>query len=391
MFTAQNPYRLFLMAVAVTALSAGCSGEGSGEGGGAPVREVETVVVQPRSWRMVSELPGRIEPVRVAEVRARVAGIVLERCFEEGADVTADQVLFRIDPAPFRAALSRAQGELAKAEAVLFEAQAVLKRYTPLVKLDAVSRQDFDTAQAAAQTAEAAKRSAQADVETAQLNLDYTTVRAPISGRIGRAKVTEGALVGKDEATAMATIQQLDPVYVDFTQPVADALRLRDALTQGQMTQDQADVAQISVTVEGTQRIRQGRLLFSDIEVDRGTGQVSLRGELPNSDALLLPGMYVRVSVTQGVDPQAILLPQRAVRYAADGSRLVLVVDNDSVARLRPIGTGRMDGGFWQIVDGLREGERVIVGGSVQPDETVRFSDMADGSAGEQPAAGTRE
>ena len=243
-----------------------------------------------------SSLPGRVEPMRVAEVRARVAGIVLSRNFEEGADVKAGDVLFRIDPAPFKAALSRAQGEVAKADAALSDAQAVLRRYTPLVKIEAVSQQDFDAASAAVKSAQAARRSAQADVETAQLNLDYATVKAPISGRIGRAQVTEGALVGQNEATVMAKIQQLDPIYVDFTQPVADMLRMREAMQTGELGQEEG--ADISISIDGADRTRSGRLLFSDIAVDRGTGQVSLRGEFANPDVLLLPGMYVRVPVS---------------------------------------------------------------------------------------------
>ena len=341
---------------------AGCGGENPSQAQADTPRAVQVVQVQPQRYALSSTLPGRVEPVRVAEVRARVAGIVLSRNFEEGADVKAGDVLFRIDPAPFKAALSRAQGELAKADAAVADAQAILKRYTPLVKIEAVSQQDFDTATTTLKSAQAARRSAQADVETAQLNLDYATVKAPISGRIGRAQVTEGALVGQNEATVMAKIQQLDPIYVDFNQPVADMLRMRAALQNGSLGQGEG--ASISITVDGTDQKRSGKLLFSDIAVDRTTGQVSVRGEFANPDVLLLPGMYVRVETQQGVDPNAILVPQRAVTRSTDGKPQVMLVGKDDVVESRPVQTGTMRGSDWHIVDGLAAGDRVIVGGA---------------------------
>lgn len=348
-------------ALGLTLVLAGCGGESSNQAQADTPRPVQVVEVQAQRYALSSTLPGRVEPVRVAEVRARVAGIVLTRNFEEGADVKAGDVLFRIDPAPFKAALSRAQGELAKADAAVADAQAILKRYTPLVKIEAVSQQDFDTATTTLKSAQAARRSAQADVETAQLNLDYATVKAPISGRIGRAQVTEGALVGQNEATAMATIQQLDPIYVDFNQPVADMLRMRAALQNGSLGQGEG--ASISITIDGTDERRSGKLLFSDIAVDRTTGQVSVRGEFANPDVLLLPGMYVRVETKQGVDPNAILVPQRAVTRSTDGKPQVMLVGKDDVVESRAVQTGTMRGSDWHIVDGLAVGDRVIVGG----------------------------
>ncbi|WP_287931799.1 efflux RND transporter periplasmic adaptor subunit [Achromobacter sp.] len=355
-----QPWRWPVAVAAAAVLLAGCGGE-AGPTAAAEPRAVQAVAVQPQRYTLASSLPGRVEPVRVAEVRARVAGIVLSREFEEGADVKAGDVLFRIDPAPFKAALSRAEGDLAKSEAALSEAQAVVRRYTPLVKIEAVSQQDFDTATAALKSAQAAPRSAQADVETARLNLDYATVKAPISGRIGRAQVTEGALVGQNEATVMAKVQQLDPIYVDFTQPVADMLRTRTAMQTGELGQEEG--AAISISIDGTDRSRNGRLLFSDIAVDRGTGQVSLRGEFANPDVLLLPGMYVRVQTRQGVDPDAILVPQRAVVRSTDGKPQVLVAGPDDVVETRAVRTGTMRGADWHIVEGLAAGDRVIVGG----------------------------
>lgn len=338
---------------------------------------VDVLTLQARPMAVSSELPGRIEPVRVAQVRARVAGIVLKRNFREGTDVKAGDALFQIDPAPLQAALSRAEGELARAEAALFDAQAVAKRYAPLVEIEAVSRQDFDTAQATLKGAEAARRSAAAEVRTARLNLDYATVRAPISGRIGRALVTEGALVGQGEATPMATIQQLDPVYVDFKQPVADVLRMREALEQGHLQQDRDSGVPIVATIEGTDKRRDGRLLFSDISVEPGTGQVSLRGQLPNPDSLLLPGMYVRVHVTHAIDPAAMLVPQRAVRRNPDGKAQVLIVGKGDVVESRQVRTGRMVGGEWQIVDGLKPGERIVVGGDANPGQKASVSPVS--------------
>ncbi|RMO91812.1 Multidrug resistance protein, AcrA/AcrE family [Pseudomonas syringae pv. tagetis] len=323
-------------------------------------KEVEAVAVKTESFTVVDELPGRIEPVRVAQVRARVAGIVLTRNFEEGADVKAGAVLFQIDPAPFKAALSKAQGDLARTEATLFETQATVKRYESLVEIEAVSRQTFDTARSALQNAAAAKKSAQADVETARLDLGYATVRAPISGRIGRAMVTEGALVGQGETTLLATIQQLDPVYADFTQPVADALQMRAAIQEGRLPKGGEDA--LSLSVDGTDYQSSGTLLFTDVAVDRTTGQVSLRARFANPKGVLLPGMYVRVRTPQRVDANAILVPQRAVQRSSDGAARVLVIAQDGTAEARPVKTGAMQDSRWQITEGLKEGEQVIIG-----------------------------
>lgn len=346
---------------------------------------VETVTVQPRPLTLTSELPGRIEAVRVAEVRARVAGIVLTRNFQEGADVKQGQVLFRIDPAPLQATLSRAQGELARAEATLSDAQAVVKRYTPLVAIEAVSQQDFDAAQTAMKTAQAARQSAQAEVETARLNLTYATVTAPISGRIGRAMVTEGALVGQNEATPLAIIQQIDTVYADFRQPVADAQQLRASVAAAQKTGANLKDTQprITLSVDGMEQKREGQLLFSDISVDRNTGQVLLRGQFPNADGMLLPGMYVRVTAEQGMDPQAILVPQRAVQRSADGSAQVVVVGADDVAQARPVRTGSMHGAQWRITEGLQPGDRVVVGGNASPGAKVQVTEPKEPAAGQ--------
>ena len=323
-------------------------------------RQVESVAVKTESLTVINELPGRVEPVRVAQVRARVAGIVLTRNFEEGADVKAGAVLFQIDPAPFKAALSKAQGDLARTEATLFEARATVKRYESLVEIEAVSRQTYDTARATLQNAVAAKRSAQADVETAQLNLGFATVRAPISGRIGRALVTEGALVGQAETMLMATIQQLEPVFVDFTQPVADALHMRAAIQEGRLPKGGEDA--LSLSIDGTDYTSTGTLLFTDVEVDRTTGQVLLRARFANPQGVLLPGMYVRVRTPQSVNANAILVPQRAVQRSGDGTARVLVIGQDGAVEARPVKTGAMQDSRWQITEGLKADEQVIVG-----------------------------
>ncbi|WP_068576844.1 MULTISPECIES: MexC family multidrug efflux RND transporter periplasmic adaptor subunit [unclassified Pseudomonas] len=358
-------------ALAVAIALAGCGPASEQSPVVETARPVEVLAVVSEPLALVSELPGRVEPMRVAEVRARVAGIVLNKRFEEGADVKAGDLLFQIDPAPLKAAVSRAEGDLARAQAGMKEAQARAKRYETLVKIEAVSQQDYDKASADLHSAQAATRSAQADLETARLNLGYTSVIAPISGRVGRALVTEGALVGQGEATLMARIQQLDPIYADFTQTAADALRLREALKNGTLATDSQQ--SLSVRIEGTSYERRGKLLFTDVAVDPGTGQVTLRGQFDNRDGNLLPGMYVRVSTPQGTDSQAVLVPQRAVQRSPDGSAFVLLMGDDGRAQSRQVQTGVMQGARWQIRDGLKAGDRVITSGlaGLQPGAKV--------------------
>lgn len=336
-------------------------------------KKVDVIEVQPKRFTQTDELPGRVTPVRVAEVRARVAGIILKREFEEGADVKAGQVLFRIDPAPFKAVLSRAEAELAKAEADSFNAESVARRYRTLAEQRAISQQELDAAEATLKSAQAATIAAQANIETAKLDLDYATVRAPISGRIGRAFVTEGALVGQGEATPMATIQQLDPIFVDFSQSIEKLIQTREAIEDGRLSTNESGDAIITLTIEGSSRTREGHLLFSDIGVDQTSNQVSLRGRFTNSDKLLLPGMYVRIQMEQGEYPQAVLIPQRAISRSTDGKPQVLVVGQDNIVEVRLVETGAMQGSEWHILKGLEAGEQVIVGGAstVMPADTV--------------------
>ncbi len=337
-----------------------------------PAIDIATVTTQP--YTSTVELPGRISPVRVADVRARVAGIVLSRNFEEGADVEKGQILFEIDPAPFEAALAQARASLAQAEASFFQAQAEYNRSEPLNKIGAISPQEFDAATANLKAAQAAKKSALAQIKTAELNLGYATVVAPISGRIGRALVTEGALVGQGEATAMAKIQQLDPIYADFTQPLSDYLRMKSTRTDND--------APVSINLDEIDYTQEGRFLFSDVNVDRTTSQVSLRGEFANPQGLLLPNMFVQVTVEIESFPEAVFIPQRAVTLTSAGNATVFVVDAQGVTTVREIVTGKMKGSEWQIVEGLNAGDQVIVNGvdKIRPGMQLDISAMTNQS-----------
>ncbi len=356
-FTSMKPVWLLITLLGLTA----CGDQKPPAETSTPLPQVKTLTVQPRAFAMTTDLPGRIEPVRVAEVRARVAGVVLTRHFQEGSDVKAGQLLFSIDPAPLKAALMRAEGALAKAEADVYRANAQVQRFKQLVQINAVSPQAFDDAMSDLKSAQANRLAAQADLTSARLNLDYCQVRAPISGRIGRALVSEGALVGQDEATQMARIQQLDPIYADFTQSADQVVALQQALTSGRLTLNGSGSAEVTLQVGNPAQTRHGKLLFSDISVDRSTGQVTLRGEFANPDNLLLPGMYVRVVAPAGVDPQALFVPQQAVQRGADGQARLMLVDATGVVRERVVSTGTMLGSDWQITQGLSAGEQVLV------------------------------
>src|SRR5690554_112748 len=342
---------------------AGCQQDRSDSAQNQPPPQAPVQVIEPAAHMLTGNLPGRIEPARTAEVRARIPGIVLERLFEEGADVKAGDILFRIDPAPLEAAVAQARGALARAEASIYQADSLVRRYEPLVEARAISQQEYDNAIAAQKSAQAEKLSAQAALETARLNLEYATVRAPIDGRIGRALVTEGALVGQGEATPMAHIQQLDPIYADFTQAVDDLLRLRAAAAEGRIAVQEDGAARVRISLGQDGFSQEGRLLFSDVSVDPSTGQVTLRAELPNPDAVLLPGMYVRVETELGMESSAVFVPQRAVRRGTDSISRVLIVDEENTVQERAVTLGAMRGSEWQVTSGLEQGERVIVDG----------------------------
>lgn len=329
-----------------------------------PPAEVTVDVIAPRRVAVTNELPGRIDAVRVAQVRARVAGILLRRTFVEGADVKAGEVLFEIDPAQFKANLASAEASLGKAEASRKQAQAILERYQSLLEVEAVSRQDYDNAAAAAQQTAAEVQAAQAAVANATLSLGYATVTAPISGRIGRALVTEGALVGQNESTPLATIQQLDPVYFDFTQSSAEVLRLRRALESGRVRSVAPGAAQVTLLLEDGSTYRHpGRLLFSDITVDPNTGMVMLRAEFPNPERLLLPGMFARGRLEQAVNEEAITAPMRAIARGAGDAATALVVDPANKVEVRGLTLGDAVGDRWIVTAGLTAGDRIIVEG----------------------------
>jgi membrane fusion protein (multidrug efflux system) len=312
---------------------------------------------------VTNELPGRVEAYRIAQVRARTAGIVLKRVFEEGSDVKAGQVLFRIDPAQFQASFESAQAAVSKAEANLAQAELKVKRYKPLLSAQAVSQQEYDDAVTAQKQAAADLANARAARTNAGLTLGYATVTSPISGRVGRALVTEGALVGQGEATPMATVQQLDPIYVTITQSSTELLAMKRALASGQLKAVGKDQARVTlVTEDGQEYGTAGKLLFSDVAVDESTGSVSLRAEFPNPKRTLLPGMYVRARLEQGVNEAAITVPQQAIVRGAEGSS-VMVVGADNKVVAQPVQAEASQGNNWIVSSGLKGGERIIVEG----------------------------
>jgi membrane fusion protein (multidrug efflux system) len=323
---------------------------------------------------LTTELPGRLEASRVAEVRARTPGIVLQRVFTEGGDVKAGDVLFRIDPASFQASYESAQAAVQKAQANLAQAELKVKRYRPLVEASAVSAEEFDDAVTAQKQAAADLATATAARRNAGLTLGYATVTAPISGRIGRALVTEGALVGEGEATPMASIQQLDPIYVTVTQSSTELLQLQRALASGRLRSAGAGQAEVTLVLEDGQTYSEsGKLLFSDITVDPSSGAVSMRASFPNPRRVLLPGMYVRARLPQGVNEAAITVPQQAVQRGPDGST-VMVVGPDNKVTARPVTADVAQGNLWVVGSGLKGGETIIVEGfqKAKPGAPVR-------------------
>ena len=379
--------------------SGAAAGPGGAAGGGAPPPpEVGVVVAAPGEVGLVTELPGRLEASRVAQVRARAAGILQKRLFNEGSDVRAGQPLFQIDSAPYRAAVQSAQASLARAQANLAQASAQAERFKPLVEANAISKQEYVNAVAAQKAAQADVAAGQAAVQTAQINLGYASVTSPISGRIGRALVTEGALVGQGEATQLAVVQQINPMYVNFTQSTTEVLRLRKGLAAGQFKRAPGgEAAKVRVVLEdGSEYAQAGKLLFSDLTVDPTSGQITLRAEVPNPDGVLLPGMYVRVRFEQAQADRGILLPQQAVQRSSQGDT-VMVVGADGKVSPRPVKVGSAQGGNWVVLDGLKPGEQVVVDGFQKmrgpgavkpvPWRPAAASAAASGAASAPPAA----
>lgn len=356
-------------ALGLTLLLAAC-GQGNapaaspgGPGGTPPPAEVGVVTVKLTDVGLVTELPGRLEASRVAQVRARAAGIVQKRLFTEGSQVRAGQALFQIDASPYQATLASAQASVAKAEANQMQARAQAERFKPLIEAKAISQQEFVNAQAAQKLAEADVAVARAAVQTARINLGYASITAPINGRIGRALVTEGALVGQGEATPMAVIQQIDPMYVNFTQSASEVMQLRRQLESGQLKRAGSQAASVRLVLEdGSEYAKPGKLLFSDLTVDSTSGQITLRAEVPNPAGTLLPGLFVRVRLEQAQASSAITLPQQAVTRSPQGDS-VMVVSGDGKVAPRPVKVGGQQNGQWVILDGLQSGDQVMVDG----------------------------
>lgn len=337
----------------------------------APEVQVQTLTTQ--SLSVSTELPGRTSAYRVAEVRPQVSGIILKRTFTEGSDVVAGQTLYQIDPAPFRASYNNARAAVNEAEANARMAQVTLNRYRSLTGTHYISRQDYDQAQATAAQTRAAVDAANAALETARINLAWSTITSPISGRIGRSSVTEGALVQDAQSDALATVQQLDPLYVDVTQSSQDFLRLQQELASGRLHQN-AGKALVSVILgDGSVYPHSGTLAFSDVTVDQTTGSITLRAIVPNPDHALLPGMFVRARLDEGTDPNALLIPQQAVTRTPRGDATALVVGSDNKVEVRTINVSQTAGDKWRVIGGLQSGERVIVSGvqRAQPGMTV--------------------
>lgn len=353
-----------------------------------PPPEVVTVTMAREQVVLTTELPGRTSPFRIAEIRPQVSGLIQERLFTEGSEVQEGDALYQIDPAPFQAALDNAQAALGRAEASLPALRSRAERFKKALADHAVSQQDFDDAEAALKQAEAEVQSWKATVETAQINLGHARVTSPISGRIGRSSVTVGAVVTAYQPLALATIQQLDPIYVDVPQSTTERLRLQRRLKQGRISSDEANLKQVDLILEdGSRYPAQGTLQFRDVSVDPTTASVILRIVFPNPDGVLLPGMFVRAIVKEGVNEQAILVPQQAVSRDPKGNPYTLVVGDGNQVEQRPLTLDRAIGDKWLVASGLNPGDRVITEGlqRVRPGVVVREAAPAgDGSQSTQ-------
>jgi len=339
------------------------------------IPEVATVTVQPQQIVLTTELPGRTSAYRIAEIRPQVNGLIQKRLFTEGSDVKAGQVLYQIDPASFQAAYDNAKAALGRAEANVPPIRLRVERYKELLPDKAVSQQEYDDAAAALKQAEAEIEIWKAAAETARINLGYTRVTAPISGRIGKSSVTDGALVTAYQPVALATIQQLDPIYVDVPQSTSELLRLRRSLEGGRLNHDRTNQQKVRIILQdGTPYQQEGTLQFQDVTVDPTTGSVILRAVFPNPEGVLLPGMFVRGVAKEGVNEQAILIPQQAVSRDPKGNPLALIVDAESKVQQRMLTVDRAIDDKWLVTSGLAPGDRVIVEGlqKVRPGASVK-------------------
>lgn len=357
-----------------------------------PAVQVDVVTLHAAPVTLLTELPGRTSAFRTADVRPQVGGVLLKRLFTEGDEVKEGQLLYQIDPASYQASLASAQASLAHARAGVVSAQATVNRYRPLVAANAVSKQDLDNAVATAQQAVADVASSQAAVKTAEINLAYTRVTAPISGRTSRSSVTEGALLTSNQTTSMVTITQLNPIYVDVTQPSTTVLRLKRELASGQMksTGNNNEVP-VKLTLEDASTYDQpGRLQFSEVTVDQGTGSVTLRAIFPNDAGLLLPGMFVRAELEEGVRQNGLLVPQQGITHNEKGDAIALIVDKDGKVESRTLVADRAIGDKWLVTTGLADGDRVIISGlqKTRPGAKVEAHEAAPpGSAPKKQAS----
>ena len=350
------------LAIALISALAGCGKKDASAPPPPGPIEVGVIKVAASPVTLTRELPGRTSAFRIAEVRARVSGIVLKRVFTEGSDVKEGDVLYQIDPAPYQAALDSAKGSLARAQADAASARLQSDRYKDLIAAKAVSQQDYDNALSAAKAGEAGVAAAQAAVEVAKINLGYTDVAAPIAGHIGRSQVTEGAYVQQGTATLLATIQQIDQLYVDVNQSTSEVLRMKKELESGQLKNIGKGEARVTLLLEdGSEYFEPGRLEFADVTVDPTTGSIGLRAVFPNPRGELLPGMFVRARLEEGVNPSAILVPQVAVSRNQQGQGVAMVVGADSKAEARTLVTDRAIGDQWLVKSGLKAGDQVIV------------------------------
>ena len=360
------PARLFpclLYAILASTLNA-CGNKSAGDTAPQAPQEVSFITANATAVNEFSELQGRLNSIRVAQVRARVPGVLIHQV-QGGMDVKQGQLLFRIDPEPLQAAYKSAEANLQKSLALQTQAQAKSDRFKSLVEFNAVSKQDYIDATASSQTAVADVAANRAALQTAKLNLGYATITAPITGYMGRPQVTEGDLVGQGEATLLATVQQLDPIYLDLTQSSNEVLRIRRAMEAGKLKRVGKDEVRVTLVLDdGSHYPLPGKLLFSDISVDPTTSMVTLRAQFPNPDHLLLPGMYARALVEESTSSQAILLPQRVVTRGENGSATVLVVGAGDKIEVREVKLGAAQGDRWVVADGLQPGERVVIEGS---------------------------
>ena len=353
------------MLAAMAPLLAGCDEPNAATAAAQPFEpDVSVVTVRPQARAMVRELPGRIAPTRVSEVRPRISGIVVARLFNQGSEVKAGDTLYKIDPRPFEVEVQSSEAALARAKATLDQATLHAHRVATLTSQRAAPESENEKAVSAERQAAADVEGRKADVARAKLNLDYATIRAPIDGVVGAALVSEGALVVQNETASLATIQQLDPIYADFTQSVSELNHLRRAFETGELERISPDAMKVRLVLDdGAVYPLPGKLLFSDARVDAHTGQVTLRGEFPNPKRELLPGMYVRVLIEQGIDSDAIAVPQQAIQRNGGGGSEVFVVKDDNRVAIQPVRTGSAQGGQWFITEGLKAGDKVVVEG----------------------------